>query len=240
MSKKKLAVVVPYRAREGHWQKFLPAIRKHLAGEGIEFDIFRVEQGGSLAFNKGRVCNVGFLLAEGCSWICFHDVDLVPLEGCDYSPPESPTQLWTETSKSKHEPNDPINLGAVALFLPEHFRRVNGFGNNYWGWGFEDNDLTNRCRAKGLVLARRPGIYRHLPEDVMTGPDENYDANLEQFHAADYDSDGLNSLEYEVLQVREAEGHIEVLVDVGSREPGAPRSRTSSDAWTTPVVRWGS
>ena len=24
------------------------------------------------------------------------------------------------------------------------FKKVNGFSNNYWGWGLEDDDLTKR------------------------------------------------------------------------------------------------
>ena len=38
----------------------------------------------------------------------------------------------------------------------EHFRLVNGFSNDYWGWGGEDDDLANRIKYHQLHIARYP------------------------------------------------------------------------------------
>ena len=36
----------------------------------------------------------------------------------------------------------------------DHFRLVNGFSNVFWGWGGEDDDMSNRLRQKKLYISR--------------------------------------------------------------------------------------
>lgn len=35
-------------------------------------------------------------------------------------------------------------FGGVTAFKAEHFERVNGFSNQFYGWGGEDDDMYNR------------------------------------------------------------------------------------------------
>ena len=37
-----------------------------------------------------------------------------------------------------------VTVGGVVGFTPEHYTRVNGYSNLYYGWGGEDNDMGNR------------------------------------------------------------------------------------------------
>jgi hypothetical protein len=38
------------------------------------------------------------------------------------------------------------------MFTKEDFKTINGFSNEYWGWGFEDDDLLIRCIESNLEL----------------------------------------------------------------------------------------
>ena len=37
---------------------------------------------------------------------------------------------------------------------PVQFEQVNGFSNQYWGWGAEDDDMGRRVRANNFSIAR--------------------------------------------------------------------------------------
>lgn len=76
----KLALIIPYRDREEHLMLCLYHLLLILQFQQIQFQIFIVEQIGNGTFNKGRLMNAGFQVAEraGADCVCFHDVDLVP------------------------------------------------------------------------------------------------------------------------------------------------------------------
>ena len=45
----------------------------------------------------------------------------------------------------------------VTAYKEEQFKRINGFSNEYWGWGGEDDDLfrrtTHRLVSKSFIIA---------------------------------------------------------------------------------------
>ena len=49
-----------------------------------------------------------------------------------------------------------------AIFFKE-FKEINGFSNEYWGWGAEDDDLSNRVRAF-YKLKRVPRPYDKMDD----------------------------------------------------------------------------
>ena len=52
-------------------------------------------------------------------------------------------------------PYDDI-FGGVSAMTVDQFRQVNGFSNMFWGWGGEDDDMSNRLRQKKLYISRYP------------------------------------------------------------------------------------
>ena len=37
------------------------------------------------------------------------------------------------------------------MFPVELFKKVNGYSNEYWGWGFEDDDLLMRLTEQNIL-----------------------------------------------------------------------------------------
>ncbi len=53
----------------------------------------------------------------------------------------------------------------------QHFVKVNGFSNLFWGWGGEDDDMANRIRFYKLIISRYPASiarYKMLHHKKVT------------------------------------------------------------------------
>ena len=52
----------------------------------------------------------------------------------------------------------------------KHWRMINGFGNNYFGWGGEDDELHHRLRLNGLLYGDcYPHCGRNDPKEGKPG-----------------------------------------------------------------------
>lgn len=47
-------------------------------------------------------------------------------------------------------------FGGVSAMTVEQFKAVNGYSNSFWGWGGEDDDMSNRLKHVGYYIARYP------------------------------------------------------------------------------------
>jgi predicted glycosyltransferase involved in capsule biosynthesis len=208
----KLAIIVPYRDRDEHLMKFLPAMESSNLLEGIDYEILIVEQEEGKPFNRGKLLNVGAIQSHTASYYCFHDVDMLPVVS-DYSYVEVPTHLAAEAEQFDFKLPYQGYFGGVTLFDKHSFIKVNGYSNNYWGWGAEDDDIMFRCISKGVRATRKNGRYKSLSHDRKILQDL-YSENLKKFFELKnggigteathkkIESDGMTTLEYEVLEER--------------------------------------
>lgn len=153
----KVGIIVPYRNRYGQLLQLKSSIRKHLQSQKIEFELIVVEQDGAKTFNRGKLLNIGYITAKKlkCDYIVFHDVDMIPFK-VDYSYSEFPVHLATDFSaKGSNRMVFDEYFGGVTLFPIEIFEEINGYSNEYWGWGYEDDDLLFRCKIFGVDLAKK-------------------------------------------------------------------------------------
>jgi hypothetical protein len=171
----RLSIVVPYRDRPEQLARFVPHLNAYFTRDKLDKDIpWRltiVEQAAGKDFNRGLLKNIGFLLTEAeADYVCFHDVDYLPI-WADYRPPDRPTRIvWHGAELAPLFPGsaDAIThdyqtfFGGVVLFPTADFRRINGYSNDYWGWGFEDNDAAERCRTEDLAIGFRDGTFEAL------------------------------------------------------------------------------
>ncbi|MEM9302135.1 MAG: galactosyltransferase-related protein [Pseudomonadota bacterium] len=210
----RMAVLVPFRDRRDDLDPLVVHLGRQLHRERIAYDLLVLEQAGDAAFNKGKLLNAGSTLAPDHGWLCFHDVDMLPLANSHYGRPQGPTRLCYA-----HSGNGPYSaitdeiLGGVFLIPTGDFKRINGFGNEFWGWGFEDNDLSRRCRDAGLIIDFRPMFFRHLEHERQGSPHRaESDAIFRRGNTA---TDGLNSLSFEMIEEIPAAGYRHVLLDLG-------------------------
>lgn len=151
----KLGVCVPYRNRGEHLEKFIPHMTKILTDQNINFKIYIAHQKDDEPFNRGKLLNSAFTEAvkEGCDYFAFHDIDMLPIEGhADYSYPEEyPVLISTEIDEYDFKPPYKEYFGGCVMFSRNQFEMINGFGNDYRGWGAEDDDLFWRVRSKDLI-----------------------------------------------------------------------------------------
>jgi hypothetical protein len=152
--KDKLAIIVPYRDRQDHLDVFVPHMREFLKDKDIEYDIFIIEQSDDRPFNYGKLCNAAVKeISEEYTYFAFHDIDMLPIsDECDYSWPEVPTHLATNVESHDNKLPYPQYFGGVVLINREDFEDVNGYSNEYYGYGFEDLDLLYRIERAGLPL----------------------------------------------------------------------------------------
>ena len=196
-----LLVVVPYRDRLEHLKVFAPALVAHLEGKQTVC-ILVVEQTADSPFNRGKLINVGF--REGydlASHLVMHDVDMVPQdESCDYSPHPYPMHLAGCASQYYGKLPYDSYVGGVMMMRMQQFQQINGFGNDYWGWGREDDELWLRIKALDLRCDRRPGRYRSLPH-LRSARTAANDALFLQSRKGyrDYRLDGVKQTQYKVV-----------------------------------------
>ena len=153
----KLGICIPYRNRKEHLERLIPHLTKHLNNQGIEHSFYVGHQVDDKLFNRGTMKNIAayYAFKDGCDYVAWHDVDMLPHEECDYSYPETtPIHIATKLSKYQYGLGYDQYFGGVVLFTKEQAERTNGYSNDYWDWGQEDDDLFWRCHFEEMTTGR--------------------------------------------------------------------------------------
>jgi hypothetical protein len=222
---KKLGIIIPYRDREEHLKKFVPHMINFLKNK-LSYSILVVEQTNDLPFNRAKLLNIGFdRLKDWCDYFCFHDIDMLPIsEECDYSEINGVCKLSYYVSQFNFIPRPSDELGGVTLIDKDSFLSVNGYRNDYFGWGLEDNDFALRCKTKSIPFNLRMGRYMsiyHKPNGDTHGdpPSKETIQNRIKFHnivnsQGDLFLNGYSQLKYKVLNIEEKQNFTLIKVDI--------------------------
>ena len=214
-----MGLTVPFRDREEHLRTFLLHMHSFLPRQQVDYGIFIVEQVGNGSFNRAMLFNVGVAEAlKGYDFQCFifHDVDLLPEDDRNlYTCPVQPRHMSVAINTFLYRlPYDKI-FGGVSAMTVNQFRQVNGFSNMFWGWGGEDDDMSNRLRQKKLYISRYPAnIARYCMlkhNKAKANPDR-----LKYLYsgAKRIDKDGYNSLKYKPVKIAQKRLFTWILVDL--------------------------
>jgi len=203
-ARNKVAIVVPYRNRPEQLNKFLNNIHPFLQRQEIQYKIYIINQTDSEPFNRAMLLNIGFMEATSeQDWDCciFHDVDLLPEDDRNlYTCPEEPRHMSVAVDKFKYKLPYAGLFGGVSAITVDQFRKLNGYSNEFWGWGGEDDDMYKRIRYHRLRITRykpeiaRYSMIKHQPE----APNKNRMKVLKT-GIRRYRTDGLSNLKYDRL-----------------------------------------
>ena len=148
---KKLYVLVRYRDREQQLNPFIESVTAYLQKADIDFEIWILEQTDRGPFSRGIPYNVAVKLFEKCNaientYVCLHDIDVVPLKGANY--------FYPDPNHINHLHGNTFALNMATVMRTEDFVRINGMSNLYENWGFEDNDFQRRAVYNKLFINR--------------------------------------------------------------------------------------
>lgn len=210
-------IIIPYRERQEHlnyWIKHsYPKLNNTL--ENLEVIIVEQCKDGKL-FNRGKIINIGFHYYNNEEYNYFtHDVDINPIS-------ENIIKIY-----NRHINHNEImgiytssynTLGGIIKFKGSTFKKINGFINNYWGWGSEDKNLQNRAEFFNIKISKnilnndknKNKIFKifndnHKREQYELRKKTNFEYNLfknlsKQKKLDNVMKNGLNNLEYNILR----------------------------------------
>lgn len=209
-------IIVPYRDRKDHLSKFIPHYRHHFP----KARIIIVEQDGIGLFNRGALLNTGVYYANllgGTTHVILHDVDMILASGFQHynTIPKKPTMLATHVQQFNYRMPFAEYFGGVVKFTYEQFIEVNGYSNQFYGWGGEDNELFDRCMQIGGV-EQKPCYYNSLYHEramssfclPMNHP------NYILWKTGRQQDDGISSLTTKILDIKDDHRIVKMLVEV--------------------------
>jgi hypothetical protein len=125
-------------------------------------DLIKQPNSEMAKFNLGLLKNIGFELAskkksKGKNYYILTDVDLLPSmnlikEYLKY--PKNPIHLANKGTRYNMDGKDASFLGGVISVSDKDFKKANGYPNNFWGWGGEDNALNRRFRDNHIRVEK--------------------------------------------------------------------------------------
>ena len=230
MTEYKNIILIPYRNRKDHLNIFIrdviPLFNKYLK----PYKLVIIEQEEGKIFNRGMLLNIGFNEYKDKTENFYnHDVDIYPNEKCikeyythdDYNCTDCFVGIYTPPCNT---------LGTIIKFNKNLFSKINGYPNNFWGWGVEDKALQNRVECMNIPIVKI--LYRNSINitDYITVKNDiddrhkdslfNTKTNFEyqEFNLLTYDnklnhinSSGLNNLTYKIINKISIDENIELI-----------------------------
>ncbi len=150
----KVAIIIPHRDRIDHLKDFI----KHFNAFELKhkIDIYVINQHNNIQFNRGLLLNIGYYIASNFKYdrYIFHDVDTYPDKTLFelYFKDLDKIIHFQRPDNSKYD--FPEFFGGDESFNSEVFEQVNGFPNNFFGWGGEDDALYNRLVINKIIFYR--------------------------------------------------------------------------------------
>jgi len=177
-------------------------------------------------FNRGMLLNIGIDIANrnGNNIFITHDVDLLPDQilfkwYCKWpSRPIHIARRWDRYSTNRNY------FGGIVSFNYTDLCKMNGYPNNFWGWGGEDDELM--IRLKDNIIPEKKSYYDY-PKEGDINDLEDMDINTKirllkkhpewkemtkweklDEHDKNWKINGLSNLKYLILSKQQVKEYI--------------------------------
>jgi hypothetical protein len=162
--------LIPYRDRENElneWYNNMSIYLDNQLGED-KYEVYVIHQCNNMLFNRGALCNIGFLEAKKKYPTTYkdiqfiiHDVDIYPIYIVDK---QDIIKYETLKGEVRHpygvlRPQLGGTLGGICIIYGEDYEKLNGMPN-YYGWGGEDVAMSRRCYANNIRINETKFINR--------------------------------------------------------------------------------
>ncbi|XP_009874587.1 PREDICTED: beta-1,4-galactosyltransferase 2-like, partial [Apaloderma vittatum] len=183
-------------------------------------------QFGEDTFNRAKLLNVGFLEAlkddEEYDCFIFSDVDLIPMDDRNlYRCYEQPRHFAVGMDKFGFRLPYAGYFGGVSGLSKSQFLKINGFPNEYWGWGGEDDDIFNRISLNGMKVSRPMTHHHTSPQLIPLLPSTRF--TKIQNTKMTMKRDGISSLQYRLVEVSRQPMYTNITVEIGRPPPRLAR-----------------
>ena len=190
--------------------------------EPYKYHIFIIEQSqDGNPFNIGKLKNVGFDIVndyekkhKGMKFtnFIFTDIDMLPDdELLPYYTNPIDGILSLAIRGTRYEQMDAqtrkVFLGGVLGFSRDSFEQINGYPNNFWGWGGEDDALIYRLVASNVSTIYMPKSGKVVDlEEKMTVQEKLKKTVIDDkkweklfIDTTNWRTNGMSTLEYKLL-----------------------------------------
>jgi hypothetical protein len=205
------------------------------------FHIYVIEQSDDgNPFNIGKLKNIGFDIANKNKSVkydnfIFSDIDTIPdydLISYFINKFKYPVSLAIRGTRYMNNSQKKIFLGALLLFNKKQFEKVNGYPNNFYGWGGEDDAL--KCRfvssnidkfyypKKGSIIdleeTENMKTINNVQEKKKMVVMENTKFEKLYEDLKSWEKNGLSNLNYKIINIDEKDNISHIKVDLLKRE----------------------
>lgn len=148
----KRVFIIPYRDREEEKKVFITRMHDYLSGQN-DWEMYFAHQCDTRPFNRGAMKNIGFLAIKNKYPEHYRDITFIFHDVDNYPRHNGSIPYNTTDGVVSHYYGYNFALGGIFAIKGKDFELVKGFPN-FWGWGWEDNIIQDKCIRNHLTIDR--------------------------------------------------------------------------------------
>ena len=197
-SKHHAIILIPERNREHQIDKAIDNIKKQFAKCNSTYTIIFIHQNNKYEFNRGKLINIGVLLAKKYNikfdYIIMHDIDMWAIDYYDYSYTYGIVFFNGDILNydNKNEIKKYFYKGAINIISLDNYLKINGFSNEFFGWGAEDDNFYFRALKFNLNIYYRIGNFITEINEHGYNANKYFNENANKYNVIKED-DGINT-----------------------------------------------